>query len=73
MRATYGTDFAITNAGGLRADLTCPETDLPTDFCPSFTPPLFPITDGQVLTVLPFGNFAVTLELNGAELKTMLE
>ncbi len=73
MRTTYGTDFAITNAGGLRADLTCPETDSPTDFCPSFTPPPFPITDGQVLTVLPFGNFAVTLDLNGAELKTMLE
>ncbi len=73
MRTTYGTDFAITNAGGIRADLTCPETDSPTDFCPSFTPPPFPITDGQVLTVLPFGNFAVTLDLNGAELKTMLE
>jgi len=24
MRATYGTDFAIINSGGLRADLTCP-------------------------------------------------
>ena len=73
MRTTYGTDFAITNAGGLRADLTCPTVDSATDFCPSFTPPPFPITDGQVLTVLPFGNFAVTLDLNGAELKTMLE
>jgi 5'-nucleotidase, C-terminal domain len=26
MRTTYGTDFAITNSGGLRADLTCPTT-----------------------------------------------
>jgi 5'-nucleotidase len=73
MRTTYGTDFAITNAGGLRANLTCPTDDDPVDFCPDFTPPPFPITDGQVLTVLPFGNFAVTLDLNGAELKTMLE
>ncbi len=73
MRTTYGTDFAITNAGGLRADLTCPEVDSSTDFCPSFTPPPFPITDGQVLTLLPFGNFVVTLQLDGAELKTMLE
>ena len=27
MRTTYGTDFAITNSGGLRADLTCPTPD----------------------------------------------
>ena len=31
MRNTYatapGADFAITNSGGLRADLTCPATD----------------------------------------------
>ncbi len=73
LRTTYGTDFAITNSGGLRADLTCPAVDNPTDFCPAFTPPPFPITSGQVLTVLPFGNVVVTLEVNGAELKTMLE
>lgn len=73
MRTTYGTDFAITNSGGLRANLTCPTTDLPTDFCPAYTPPPYPITRGQVLTVLPFGNVVVTLTINGAELKTMLE
>jgi 5'-nucleotidase len=73
MRTTYGTDFAITNAGGLRADLTCPETNLPTDFCPGYTPPPFPITDGQVLTVLPFGNQVVTVDVGGDELKVMLE
>ncbi|MGH3133353.1 MAG: 5'-nucleotidase C-terminal domain-containing protein, partial [Gaiellaceae bacterium] len=73
MRTTYGTDFAITNAGGLRADLTCPTTDSATDFCPPYNPPPFPISRGQVLTVLPFGNIVVTLEVNGAELKTMLE
>jgi 2',3'-cyclic-nucleotide 2'-phosphodiesterase (5'-nucleotidase family)/predicted AlkP superfamily phosphohydrolase/phosphomutase len=73
MRTTYGTDFAITNSGGLRADLTCPTTDNPSDFCPSYTPPPFPISRGQVLTVLPFGNIVVTLQVNGAELKSMLE
>ncbi len=73
MRETYDTDFAITNSGGLRADLTCPTVDASGDFCPSYTPPPFPITRGQVLAVLPFGNFVVTLSVNGAELKTMLE
>jgi 2',3'-cyclic-nucleotide 2'-phosphodiesterase (5'-nucleotidase family) len=73
MRSRYGADFAITNSGGLRANLTCPTMDIATDFCPSYLPPPFPISRGQVLTVLPFGNVVVTLQLNGAELKTMLE
>jgi 2',3'-cyclic-nucleotide 2'-phosphodiesterase (5'-nucleotidase family) len=76
MRTKYeptGVDFAITNSGGLRADLTCPTTDNPSDFCPAYTPPPYPITRGQVLTVLPFGNIVVTVTVNGAELKTMLE
>jgi 2',3'-cyclic-nucleotide 2'-phosphodiesterase (5'-nucleotidase family) len=73
LRSRYGTDFAITNSGGLRADLTCPTLDNPTDFCPPYTPPPFPITRGQVNTVLPFGNVVVTLNVNGAELKTFLE
>jgi 2',3'-cyclic-nucleotide 2'-phosphodiesterase (5'-nucleotidase family) len=76
MRTQYapiGVQFAITNSGGLRADLTCPTTDNPNDFCPAYTPPPYPITRGQVLTVLPFGNVVVTLTVNGAELKTMLE
>jgi 2',3'-cyclic-nucleotide 2'-phosphodiesterase (5'-nucleotidase family)/predicted AlkP superfamily phosphohydrolase/phosphomutase len=76
MRTKYssiGVQFAITNSGGLRADLTCPTTDNPSDFCPAYTPPPYLITRGQVLTVLPFGNIVVTLQVNGAELKTMLE
>jgi 2',3'-cyclic-nucleotide 2'-phosphodiesterase (5'-nucleotidase family) len=73
MRLTYGTDFAITNSGGLRANLTCPTTDIPTDYCPAFTPPPYPISRGQVLAVLPFGNFVVKVQVTGAELKTMLE
>jgi 2',3'-cyclic-nucleotide 2'-phosphodiesterase (5'-nucleotidase family) len=76
MRTKYssiGVEFAITNSGGLRADLTCPTTDNPDDFCPAYAPPPFPITRGQSLAVLPFGNIVVTLTVNGAELKTMLE
>jgi 2',3'-cyclic-nucleotide 2'-phosphodiesterase (5'-nucleotidase family) len=73
MRTTYGTDFAITNAGGLRANLTCPTEDNPDDFCPSYTPPPFPITRGQVLSVLPFGNVVVTVTIDGAEVKAFLE
>jgi 2',3'-cyclic-nucleotide 2'-phosphodiesterase (5'-nucleotidase family)/predicted AlkP superfamily phosphohydrolase/phosphomutase len=72
-RATYGTDFAISNSGGLRADLTCPTADLSGDFCPAYTPPPYPITRGQSLAVLPFGNLAFTVSISGAELKTMLE
>jgi 2',3'-cyclic-nucleotide 2'-phosphodiesterase (5'-nucleotidase family) len=75
MRAEYaaiGVEFAITNSGGLRADLTCPTTDSASTSARR-TPPPYPITRGQVLAVLPFGNVVATLEVNGAELKTMLE
>ncbi len=71
--ATPAIDFAITNSGGLRDALTCPTTDNTSDFCPPFTAPPFPITKGQVLTVLPFGNTVVTATISGATLKTMLE
>jgi len=74
MRLSFdGVDFAITNSGGLRADLTCPNPDIPDDFCGSFTPPPWPITRGQVLGVLPFGNLVATVDVSGAELKTYLE
>jgi 2',3'-cyclic-nucleotide 2'-phosphodiesterase (5'-nucleotidase family) len=73
IRTKYSTDFALTNSGGLRADLTCPGAGVG-GFCPTgITPPPFPITRGSVLGVLPFGNFSVTLNLTGAELKSMLE
>ena len=73
MRTAYDTDFAITNSGGLRDALTCRVVDTPDDFCPPFTPPPFPITRGQVIAVLPFGNIVATLTIDGAELKTYLE
>jgi 2',3'-cyclic-nucleotide 2'-phosphodiesterase (5'-nucleotidase family)/predicted AlkP superfamily phosphohydrolase/phosphomutase len=77
MRQQYGTDFAITNSGGLRANLTCPATDNATDFCPPalypFAPGHFPITRGSVLAVLPFGNQSATATMNGVMLKEFLE
>jgi len=72
-RATYGTDFAISNSGGLRADLTCPTADISGDFCSVYIPPPYPISRGQVFAVLPFGNLAFTVSIKGDELKTMLE
>jgi 2',3'-cyclic-nucleotide 2'-phosphodiesterase (5'-nucleotidase family) len=73
LRTTYGTDFAITNSGGLRAELTCPGAGA-AGFCPSgITPPPFPITRGSVLGVLPFGNVSVTGTVTGAEIKAFLE
>ena len=72
--ASIGVEFAITNSGGLRDRPDVPDRRRRgTDFCPAFTPPPYPITRGQVLAVLPFGNIVVTLTVNGAELKTMLE
>jgi len=76
MRTKYapiGVEFAITNSGGLRDRLTCPPAGGGTGLCPAFTPPPYVITRGQVLAVLPFGNIVVTVPVNGAELKTMLE
>jgi len=73
MLAHTGATLALTNSGGLRANLTCPAVDNAADFCPAFTPPPYVITRGQTFAVLPFGNFAVTIQVNGAELKAMLE
>lgn len=72
MRDRYDADFALTNSGGLRADLTCAGTST-SGFCPVYTPPPFQITRGRSFDVLPFGNFAMTLQVNGAELKQLLE
>jgi 2',3'-cyclic-nucleotide 2'-phosphodiesterase (5'-nucleotidase family) len=82
LRWSYSTDFALTNSGGLRADLTCPVAPSDPnsgDFCPPSVYPVpdvtgkYPITRGQVLGVLPFGNVSATLTINGAELKDYLE
>jgi 2',3'-cyclic-nucleotide 2'-phosphodiesterase (5'-nucleotidase family) len=73
LRTTYGTDFAITNSGGLRAEMTCPGAGAG-GFCPDgIVPPPFPITRGSVLGVLPFQNVSVTGTVSGAEIKAFLE
>lgn len=73
LRAAYGTDFAITNAGGLRDALTCPHVESG-GFCPAgATTPPFPITRGGTIAVLRFGNVSTTTTLSGAEIKTFLE
>ena len=71
--SSIGVEFAITNSGGLRDALTCPPAGGGSGLCPAYTPPPYQITRGQVLAVLPFGNIVVTVQINGAELKTMLE
>ncbi len=52
-----GAQIAITNQGGIRADLT----------------PAGPVTYGQAFTVQPFSNIMQTLTLTGAQLKAVLE
>jgi 5'-nucleotidase len=53
-----GAQIAITNQGGIRADLT---------------PANGEVTYEQVFAVHPFGNFLVTMTLTGRELKALLE
>ncbi len=50
-----------------------PKTIFDQPRCPPYTPPPYPISRGQVLGVLPFGNVVATLSINGAELKMYLE
>jgi 5'-nucleotidase len=57
-----GAQFALMNAGGLRADLPCTPTAAP---CP--------VTYGQVFTTQPFGNGLVVMSLSGDQLKRLLE
>jgi 5'-nucleotidase len=56
MIAETGAQIAITNGGGIRADID-----------------QGPITLGEVLTVLPFGNLTSTLTLTGADVIAALE
>jgi 2',3'-cyclic-nucleotide 2'-phosphodiesterase (5'-nucleotidase family) len=65
MRAAYpGVDGALTNSGGLRADLLCSP--------PSASEQPCEVTWGEVFAVLPFGNRTVILTLTGAVLEQAL-
>ena len=73
LRAASGADFALMNSGAIRADLTCPIVDSPTDYCPSFSAPPYPVTRGQANAALPFGDITVVATIDGARLRAMLE
>jgi 2',3'-cyclic-nucleotide 2'-phosphodiesterase (5'-nucleotidase family)/predicted AlkP superfamily phosphohydrolase/phosphomutase len=65
MRLRYvpiGAEAAITNSGGLRADINCDP--------PSGGEPSCAITWGEMFAVLPFGNSTVVETLTGAQLET---
>ena len=65
MRAKYpGVDAALTNSGGLRADLVCTPPSAGEQPCE--------ITWGEMFAVLPFGNRTVILTLTGAQLEQAL-
>jgi 2',3'-cyclic-nucleotide 2'-phosphodiesterase (5'-nucleotidase family)/predicted AlkP superfamily pyrophosphatase or phosphodiesterase len=65
MRAKYpGVDAALTNSGGLRADLVCAP--------PSAGEAACEITWGEMFAVLPFGNRTVIETLTGAQLEQAL-
>lgn len=69
-----GADFAVTNSGGLRADLTC-LTGAVTDSLglPCTDAGGFIIRLNGAWSMLPFGNFTVTVDVSGQELKAILE
>ena len=72
LRTRYGTQLALTNAGGLRAAL--PSSYLPADQTLDRTAPApFDLVTGDVFTVLPFGNVVVTRTVTGAQLYAALE
>lgn len=68
MRWETGAQIAITNGGGIRANI--PDAPTPADVALE-TPE--EVTLGEVLTVLPFGNLVSTMELTGADVVAALE
>lgn len=68
MIAETGAQIALQNGGGIRANI--PDTDTPEDI--ALGAPM-PVTLGEVLTVLPFGNLVSTFELSGADVWAALE
>ena len=77
MRLRYGSELALTNAGGLRAPL--PSGYLPADHTLRRTTagyaagPPYDLVAGDVFSVLPFGNIIVTRTVTGAQLHAALE
>jgi 5'-nucleotidase len=78
MRLRYGTQLALTNGGGIRRSLPA-DNYLPADTtlrrlaAPYVIGPPFDLVKGDVQTILPFGNLAVTRTVTGAQLWSALE
>ena len=78
MRLRYGTQLALTNGGGIRRSLPA-DNYLPADTTlrrlapPYVIGPPFDLVKGDVQTILPFGNLAVTRTVTGAQLWAALE
>ncbi len=77
LRATYDTQIAFTNGGGLRSPL--PSSYLPLDTTlrrttPGYAAgPPFDLVVGDVFTLLPFGNQSLTRTVTGTQIWAMLE
>ncbi len=77
LRIRYNSQIALVNGGGIRAPL--PSSYAPIDQTlrrPSTGyagGPPFDLSSGDILTVLPFGNYAVTRTLTGSQLYAILE
>lgn len=69
MRAATHAQIAITNGGGIRSNVPVGEAT-PADV--ALAEPI-PVTLGDVLTVLPFGNLTATFSLKGADVIAALE
>ena len=75
MRAATGADFAVTNSGGLRANLTCLDGEVTDSLglpCRDGADAFIIRLNGAV-AMLPFGNITVVVDVSGAELKAILE
>lgn len=73
MREATGADFAVTNSGGLRANLTCLADGVDNLGLPCKDGALFYIRLNGAVSMLPFGNITVMVDVSGAQLKAILE
>jgi hypothetical protein len=76
VRNRTDSDFAMYNAGGIRAALTCDPAATSRIVCPVFVggvAPPYNITDGSVVETIPFFNKVLKFRISGSELKLWLE
>lgn len=78
LRTTYGTQIAFTNGGGLRSSLPAAgyapaDRTLRRPGSGYAAGPPFDLVLGDVYTLLPFGNVALTRTVTGAQLWSVLE